>query len=424
MSDLCPARSGQEEVARQARASLQFQLSLTDSKKRMESLGARLEMITKRGGFWIRFASFAIDLALTWVAVRLLSFVVVRFGVYIPLEAIFLILLFAYSTVLLGWRGATLGKSICGLKVCTSKDRTIGFVRAFIRESIAKLLAAVFFMLGYLWVALPWSKRGWHDYIARTVVVRTDPQPRHAKLGLTVGLALAAAGLLVVAWQPVWIYVDSNHLLPSAAARPPYMDRDAKELMEICELTPKIKARMAEWLHDNGQDPVDYAVHVVQQHDVTIFGEVHFVRENLEFLSRLIPRLYHEAGVTCIAMECTNACDNDLVEEIVTGRELRRDLLLELARRHNWKSWGWAEYWDALETVQRLNKGLPPGARPMRVVGLMPKLDLPSFALSGISDGYRRNAHVSAWGRLRLAKAFMDIPVALLADCAYARNIE
>ncbi len=383
-----------------------------------------MAMIARRGGFWIRLASFAIDFALLCASVCFLRFMVVRIGVYVPLDAIFLILLVLYNTVLIGWKGATLGKSICGLEVCTSQGGTIGYGRAFIRESIAKCVSAILFMLGYLWILLPGPKRGWHDYMARTVVVRTDPRPRHARLGMAAGLGLAVTAVIAVAWQPLWIYVESHHLSPSGGARPPYMDRDAKDLIEISELMPEDEARMARWLRVNGQDPVDYVVQVAQAHDVTILGEVHFVRENLEFLNRLLPRLYHEAGVTCVAMECINAGDNDRAERIVTGQELRRDLILELAQRHNWKSWGWREYWDVLESVWQLNRGLPPGAEPMRVVGLMPELDLPSFALSGISDGYRRSAHVPVWERLRLARAFANLPVALLADHAYARNIE
>ena len=383
-----------------------------------------MDTATKRGGFWIRLAACAIDFAIVYVVVRLIRFVAVRTGVYIPLEATFLALFLLHSILLVGWKGATLGKGVCGLEVRTSKGGAIGYVRASVRETIGKFLSAVCLLLGFLWILLPWAKRGWHDYLARTVVIRTELRPRLANVGVAAGLVLAIAALFAVAFEPLWIYLDSHHLSPSSAARPPYMDRDTKRLMEISELTSESEARMAQWLRDCGQDPVDYVVQVARQHDVTILGEVHFVRENLNFLNRLIPKLYHQAGVTCIAMECINASDNDLAERIVTGKELHRDLIQELARRHNWKTWGWKGYWDVLETVYKLNKELPTEAKRMRVVGLMPRLDLPSFALSGISDGYRRNANVPVWERLRLAEALMNIPTAFLADYAYARNVE
>lgn len=383
-----------------------------------------MSMNLKRGGFWIRLAACAIDLAILYLIVRFLKSVMTHMGVYIPSEATFLLLFVTYSTVMIGRRGATFGKLACGLKVCTSKGRSVGYIRAFVRESFGKFVAAVFLAVGYLWILLPWFKRGWHDYLVRTGVVRTEPRPRHVRLGVAIGYVLILTGLVTVGWYPLRLYVDSQHLCPSATVRPLYMDRNTVELTEISELTKEDESRLSEWLQNNGHDPADFVVQVAKQHDVTILGEVHFVRENLGFLHRLIPRLYHEAGVTCIAMECINANDNRLAEKIVTAPELRQDLILELARRHNWKSWGWKEYWDVLGTVWQLNRELPPNAKPMRVVGLMPELDLPSFALSGISDGYRQNSHIPVWERLRIGRSLLNLPIAMQADQVYARNIE
>ncbi len=55
-----------------------------------------------------------------------------------PLEATLLALFVLYNIVLLGWRGATLGKSVCGLEVRTSKGGAIAYARASLRETIGK----------------------------------------------------------------------------------------------------------------------------------------------------------------------------------------------------------------------------------------------------------------------------------------------
>jgi uncharacterized RDD family membrane protein YckC len=66
------------------------------------------------------------------------------------------------------WQG-TVGKEICGLAVTDLHGRRISLLRALVR-SLAKLLSAAFFGLGFVMIAFTERKRGLHDILAGTLV--------------------------------------------------------------------------------------------------------------------------------------------------------------------------------------------------------------------------------------------------------------
>lgn len=70
-----------------------------------------------------------------------------------------------------GAAGQTPGKMIFGLKVVQSTGEQMTFGLAFLRW-VGYIISAVVFYLGFIWIALDAKKRGWHDKIAGTVVIR------------------------------------------------------------------------------------------------------------------------------------------------------------------------------------------------------------------------------------------------------------
>jgi len=159
----------------------------------------------KYAGFWIRFLASILDwLVLTGASAVIqflmtgkvageipdLSGLVESTGNYalifkalyealLPALKVFYVTIFvniAYFVVLTGKYGATLGKMAVGIKVVKEDLRPIGFGKAAVREFLVKdlLYVVLFFIswLGYLWVAWDPKKQGWHDKIARTVVIR------------------------------------------------------------------------------------------------------------------------------------------------------------------------------------------------------------------------------------------------------------
>lgn len=78
-----------------------------------------------------------------------------------------------YSVFCWHYWSATLGKILCRLKVVDAK--TGGRMGEW--QSILRILgyavSALPFGLGFLWISLNKKRRGWHDYLAGTEVVRT-----------------------------------------------------------------------------------------------------------------------------------------------------------------------------------------------------------------------------------------------------------
>jgi uncharacterized RDD family membrane protein YckC len=114
-----------------------------------------------------------------------------------------------YWVVLTGKFGATLGKMAMGIKVVKDDLQPITYAGALVRELLVKdflypvilfvswlgslwilwtyknplaLLLSFFVFLGYLWVMWDRRKQGWHDKIAKTVVIR-EIKSRHENGG-------------------------------------------------------------------------------------------------------------------------------------------------------------------------------------------------------------------------------------------------
>jgi uncharacterized RDD family membrane protein YckC len=138
------------------------------------------------GGFWIRLMAYLIDGILLNVAFWIVAVVV---GVkLIPADPATVspdemleMGKFQVAALVLTWlyfalmessrRGATVGKMVCGLRVVDQQGNRISFGRASGRF-FAKFISAMILLIGYLMVAFTERKRGLHDIIAGTLVVK------------------------------------------------------------------------------------------------------------------------------------------------------------------------------------------------------------------------------------------------------------
>jgi len=67
--------------------------------------------------------------------------------------------------------GQTVGKLACGVQVVTAAgNQLLGWRRSIIRY-VGYCLSAFFMYIGFLWILVNRRKRGWHDYMAGSVVI-------------------------------------------------------------------------------------------------------------------------------------------------------------------------------------------------------------------------------------------------------------
>jgi len=139
----------------------------------------QLPLGTHYAGFWIRTAAAVLDsLILTPVLIVLLlplyymgaaeskgALSTLSFGVQ------YLVPLAISVLCWLQWR-ATPGKRILGLEVVDADTFANLSVGQAIGRVLAYYVAALPLLLGFLWVGWDPQKRGWHDKLANTVVLR------------------------------------------------------------------------------------------------------------------------------------------------------------------------------------------------------------------------------------------------------------
>jgi len=146
--------------------------------------GAALPGAMRYAGFWIRFCAFFVDTIILMMIASALSIIVgasfsmtqPRPGALFPvslliLQGIILLIRIAYFTVFVGKFGATPGKMACGLRIVRPDGSKLTYLRAFARFFASGVSALILF-IGFLMVAFDSERRGLHDRMCDTRVVR------------------------------------------------------------------------------------------------------------------------------------------------------------------------------------------------------------------------------------------------------------
>lgn len=133
-------------------------------------------------GFWIRLVATLIDTLILLLITLPLTFAF--YGSVIWEDDGRLLLgswdviinwVFPAIAVILFWvcKGATPGKMFTSLKVVDEKTGVIPGSKQSTIRYLAYLVSILPLCLGFLWVAVDKKKQGWHDKIAKTVVVKS-----------------------------------------------------------------------------------------------------------------------------------------------------------------------------------------------------------------------------------------------------------
>jgi uncharacterized RDD family membrane protein YckC len=142
------------------------------------------------GGFFRRAGAFLVDITIIVLLAALMgvmAYIAYRVGLAAhnrmiswnnaaPLLSFLTIawlgLATAYFVVFHGMDGKTIGKWLLGLRVVGAGRTPITYRRALLRWIAAVGLGVASFGLAFLWILWQREKRGWHDFLARTWVIR------------------------------------------------------------------------------------------------------------------------------------------------------------------------------------------------------------------------------------------------------------
>ena len=143
------------------------------------------------GGFWFRAAAYIID---SLVVVLPLVFLWIILGQPVPenfdqiidppegydrLQIAVLFLTMAYDTALITYFATTIGKRAFGMYVVRTDGSRVGFMRALARHVLTALSANLTLGFIFLVVLFREDRRGVHDLICDTVVIRRQRQRRN-----------------------------------------------------------------------------------------------------------------------------------------------------------------------------------------------------------------------------------------------------
>ena len=132
-------------------------------------------------GFWSRFVAYLIDMIVIYAIASLLntfSFGLLNKQLDFPIlgeESLsYVIVMFTYFISMTYFFSQTLGKMSMKIKVETNKGDKLGLMDVVYRELVGRLLTIFLVYIPYLAVVFTNKKKGLHDYIADTVVVKED----------------------------------------------------------------------------------------------------------------------------------------------------------------------------------------------------------------------------------------------------------
>jgi len=308
-----------------------------------------------KAGLWGRFLAQIVDISILYIILKVTHLILDLFGIFDHFEISIIILCVTYCLFFIGGKGLTIGKMLLGLRVQKLNGGCVSYFREFLREVIGKLISIVFLFFGFLWIVFSRNNRGWHDYIAGTVVVKEYQKKRN---GLMIAIAICSIFIFWLGVKMVRIVdLHINNVLRT-------------EALDVSNIKAEAYPRFLTYLEKRANPPIDYVINKFNTYDTVIIGEEHRIHENCNFIAKLIDPLYHEAGVRYLAMEFIKYKNTSLANRLVTSEKYDEEIALEIFRDYIFPSWGYQEYMDILRSVWEVNRKLPPEAEKLKIVGL------------------------------------------------------
>ena len=117
-----------------------------------------------------------------------------------------------------------------------------------------------------------------------------------------------------------------------------------------------------------GMSPDDYLIAKFKTADIILLAEDHGVKENLDFVRNLIPKLY-ENGIYMLGMEFGAHEDQKRLDSLINAPEYDEQLARELMFNYNTR-WEIVEYMAIYKAAWEWNNSLPDAARKFRVLNI------------------------------------------------------
>ena len=131
-------------------------------------------------GFGLRYGAWMFDFLITLIAIMMFTFIVTAVShssvigsnkQLLTVTGLTLLLFVLNFVVLAGSNGQSAGMRILGIYIVREDGKPFTIKDAAMRHLVGYPLSTVAFFLGFLWMLWDPRQQGWHDKIARTLVV-------------------------------------------------------------------------------------------------------------------------------------------------------------------------------------------------------------------------------------------------------------
>ena len=139
--------------------------------------------------------------------------------------------------------------------------------------------------------------------------------------------------------------------------------------MKIPKVGEEILNPLQEYLKSSHQSPEEYIISSFENKDIIFLGEFFSIKQNIEFVSRLVPYL-HKNGIYNIGFEYALKQDQNKLDTLVIRSETFNEPKAREFLFNSLMLSGYKEYIDILKTVWEFNQTLDENQRPVRIVGL------------------------------------------------------
>jgi len=122
------------------------------------------------------------------------------------------------------------------------------------------------------------------------------------------------------------------------------------------------------------EDPIEYVLGKLQDCDLVMIGERHWVREEPTFIQNLIKRCYEKNAINAVFLEFGNFEDQGKIDAFMESPKFNPQLVIDVLRDYGIFGWGYQEYFDIFKLIYDENRKRPP-ARRIRLIFPDPELE-------------------------------------------------
>jgi hypothetical protein len=124
-----------------------------------------------------------------------------------------------------------------------------------------------------------------------------------------------------------------------------------------------------EYLDTNVSEPLQFVAEKFDSHDVVLIGEMHWKKQDVDFVKMLIPYLYQTKGIKVFAWEFGASDFQGEVDSLVNAPEFDRKKVIALSRKACF-FWNFEEYLDIFRVIWEINQTIPSDQEKFRFLQL------------------------------------------------------